>query len=265
MAGTAKRRTVNVLKDYQTWEEYIKQLFDNVRMKPPNIDKADGPPILEGEVQAALKNAKDQKALSPDGVPAEILKLIEGKNLGWLTKVFNVIYDTGVLPTEWLKSEFVTLPKKPNAWKCSEFRTIMSHLLKTFLKIIQERYKTLQYATNPANHTRKQQPEGSQEKISKNEITKLKNSEGNITSNRSELLQIVEEFYRELYKGRADIHSDPKEITQKYGVQNQGSEEIPEIDGEEIQKALTQMKNNRLAGTDSITIEVKTKNFLTFA
>jgi len=55
--------------------------------------------------------------------------------------VFNVIYDTGVLPTEWVKSEFVTLPKKNNTRKCIEFRTIslMSHLLKTFLKIIHGR------------------------------------------------------------------------------------------------------------------------------
>lgn len=153
MAGTVKRRAVNVLKDNQgrvivkkseikqTWEEYIKQLFDDVRTVPPNIDNTNGPPILEGEVQAALKNAKEQKALGPDGIPAEILKLIEGKNLRRLTKVFNVIYDTGVIPTEWLKSEFVTLPKKPNASKCNEFRTIslMSHLLKIFLKIIHSR------------------------------------------------------------------------------------------------------------------------------
>jgi len=51
-----------------------------------------------------LKHIKDQQALGPDGIPAEILKLMEGKNLGWLRRVFNVIYDTGVLPREWLKS-----------------------------------------------------------------------------------------------------------------------------------------------------------------
>lgn len=153
LAGTSRRRTVNVLEDNQgqvivekseikqTWEEYIKQLFHDVRTMPPNIDNTDGPPILEAEVQAALKNAKEQKALGPDGIPAEILKLIEGKNLKWLTKVFNKIYDTGVIPKEWLKSEFITLPKKPNARKYSEFRTIslMSHLLKIFLKIIHSR------------------------------------------------------------------------------------------------------------------------------
>ncbi|KAH1017099.1 hypothetical protein HUJ05_007814 [Dendroctonus ponderosae] len=73
----------------------------NLHKKCHPILITDGPPFLEGEVQAALKNAKDQKALGPDGIPAVILKLIEGSNLGWLARVFNVIYDMGVIPTEW--------------------------------------------------------------------------------------------------------------------------------------------------------------------
>jgi len=58
-----------------------------------------------------------------------------------LTKLFNTIYDTGHIPNDWLQSTFVAIPKKPNAKKCNEYRTIslMSHTLKIFLKVIHTR------------------------------------------------------------------------------------------------------------------------------
>lgn len=58
-----------------------------------------------------------------------------------ITELFNAIYDTGHIPEDWLLSTFVTLPKKPSAKTCEEFRTIslMSHTLKIFLKIIHNR------------------------------------------------------------------------------------------------------------------------------
>lgn len=63
------------------------------------------------------------------------------ENLAPLTELFNTIYRTGIIPTDWLTSTFITLPKKPNAKWCSDHRTIslMSHTLKMFLKIIHNR------------------------------------------------------------------------------------------------------------------------------
>lgn len=47
-----------------------------------------------------------------------------------------MLHDT--LPNDWLQSIFVTIPKKPNAKKCYEYRNISlkSHALKIFLSII---------------------------------------------------------------------------------------------------------------------------------
>jgi len=36
---------------------------------------------------------------------------------------FNKIYDIGSIPERWLASTFITLPKKPNAKSCEDFRT----------------------------------------------------------------------------------------------------------------------------------------------
>jgi hypothetical protein len=60
-----------------------------------------------------------------------------------VTNIFNKIYNFGVLPDEWLSSMFITLPKKPKAGKCEEYRAIslMSHALKIFLRIIYKRIR----------------------------------------------------------------------------------------------------------------------------
>ena len=46
-----------------------------------------------------------------------------------------------MIPTEMKHSVFITLPKKPKAMICTEFRTIrlMSHVTKLLLKLMQQR------------------------------------------------------------------------------------------------------------------------------
>ncbi|XP_030765770.1 uncharacterized protein LOC115889834 [Sitophilus oryzae] len=138
------------IKDQLTlWEQYIETLFNDQREEiTTSIKNEMGPSILKEEVQAAIKAAKDGKALGPDDLPADALKLIEEQDLGAITSLFNKIYETGMMiPREWLQSTFVTIPKKHNAKKCEEHRTIslMSHTLKIFLKVIHRRiYRKLE-------------------------------------------------------------------------------------------------------------------------
>lgn len=125
------------------WEKYIKDLFEDSRAEntTQNIMDENHLPILKSEIKYAIQNMKSGKAPGPDGVRADIMKLIEEDNLDLLTRIFNTIYKTDKIPREWLKSAFVPLPKTNNAKKCSDFRLIslMSHVLKLFLKIIHNR------------------------------------------------------------------------------------------------------------------------------
>ncbi|XP_047996924.1 uncharacterized protein LOC125234635 [Leguminivora glycinivorella] len=73
-------------KDEQgrTWEQYIEKLFydnrSNVhRENTENV--AEGPPIIKSEVLKAIKSLKDGKAVGPDGVFAELLKLLDDNNV----------------------------------------------------------------------------------------------------------------------------------------------------------------------------------------
>ena len=74
-------------------------------------------------------------------LPPEALKALDEHNIGIITSLCNIIYNSGMIPTEMKHPVFVALPKKPKAMNCTEFRTIslMSHVTKLLLKIIQQR------------------------------------------------------------------------------------------------------------------------------
>lgn len=79
----------------------------------------------------------------------------------------------------------------------------------------------------------------------------IDNKNGQTTTNKRDILQIVRNFYAELYK---------KNTTTKTGagipvIQNQGSEDIPEITQDEINNCLKDMKNNKSPGDDEISTE----------
>jgi predicted transcriptional regulator len=46
--------------------------------------------------------------------------------------------------------------------------------------------------------------------IEKREIFKFRDKNGNVTSNRQQILEIVEDFYKELYKSRQDKNNNLK-------------------------------------------------------
>uniref|UniRef100_A0A8D8SN59 Craniofacial development protein 2 n=1 Tax=Cacopsylla melanoneura TaxID=428564 RepID=A0A8D8SN59_9HEMI len=125
----------------KTWENYIKELFEDHREVIETEDVSTGQNMNILELETAIKLSKNRKALGPDNIPVEVIKLLESMGKETLLILFNNIYNTGIIPEDWLKSTFVTLPKKQNAKSCKDYRTIslMSHVLKVFLRIIHSR------------------------------------------------------------------------------------------------------------------------------
>lgn len=84
------------------WEEYVKVLFNDVRpKKPPKGDAVNesSPEITKEEVIRAIRLQKNDKAVGPDQIHAETLKLIadaDGEGLTHLTSLFNSIYQTEI-------------------------------------------------------------------------------------------------------------------------------------------------------------------------
>lgn len=149
---TFNRSGTDLLDDYgnliikeedrmKVWENYIKELFSDTREEIEIGDINSGQDINMIEIEKAISLSKKRKATGPDDIPIEIIKLMEREGKEKLVKLFNDIYNSGKIPEDWLKSTFVTIPKKHNAKRCKDYRTIslMSHVLKIFLRIIHSR------------------------------------------------------------------------------------------------------------------------------
>ena len=121
--------------------EYVGDLFADNRPPLPAPKNNEGPPILKSEVRNALNNSQSGKAAGEDGITLEMIRALEDFGVDTLTDMYNDMYSTGHIPEELLESVYITLPKKTRATECSDFRTIslMPHVFKIFLKIIQER------------------------------------------------------------------------------------------------------------------------------
>ena len=93
-----------------------------------------GFPILMEEVEIAIKEMKHGKATGVDGIPIELVKCLgEGKKE--ILSLCNLIYNEGEWPKEFMETVLLPIPKKSNAKKCKEFRTIsmISHTAKIIL------------------------------------------------------------------------------------------------------------------------------------
>lgn len=136
---------MGIEKKLERWKSYVEELYnDNRDNNFDNFEREEemsGPKITTTEVLHAIKHMKNKKASGPDEVTVDLLKLIEEDQIKLSVELFNMIYDTGIIPEEWLLSIFIPIPKKLNAKECSEHRTIslISHTLKAFLKIIHNR------------------------------------------------------------------------------------------------------------------------------
>ncbi|KAI5707314.1 hypothetical protein M8J77_000030 [Diaphorina citri] len=156
LAGLSKRNMNNNLMDehghliintedkLKVWKQYIEDLFNDDRpdMVETNITtETSGREISVAEIEYALKTSKNRKSPGPDNIPSEVYKIFGPNGLIVLKDLFNMIYDTGKIPEEWLKSIFVAIPKKASPKTCKDYRTIslMCHVLKILLKIIQQR------------------------------------------------------------------------------------------------------------------------------
>ena len=105
--------------------------------------KPEGPPIINEEVELAIKKTKKHKSPGPDEIKVEEIKSLGEFGTQKLTEIIAEIYETGEIPDNLTKSVFIALPKKSNATKCEQHRTIslMSHVTKIMLRVILSRVR----------------------------------------------------------------------------------------------------------------------------
>ena len=99
------------------------------------------PDILECEVKWALESLTTNKASGGDGIPVELFQILKDDAVKVLHSICQQTEKTQQWPQDWKRSVFIPIPKKGNAKKCSNYRTIalISHTSKVILKILQAR------------------------------------------------------------------------------------------------------------------------------
>ena len=96
------------------WSEYIEGLYNDERCPAPPISNCtECSPIIVEEVEHALKKMKKGKAAGPDDVPIELITVLQDIGVMEVTKLLNIIYNTGEIPHDLTKSLFIAIPKKP--------------------------------------------------------------------------------------------------------------------------------------------------------
>ena len=99
------------------------------------------PDILECEVKWALGSITTNKASGVNGIPVELFQILKDDALKVLHSICQQIWKTQQWTQDWKMLIFIPIPKKGNAKKCSNYRTIVliSHSSKVMLKILQAR------------------------------------------------------------------------------------------------------------------------------
>ena len=98
------------------------------------------PDILECEVKWALGSITN-KASGGDGIPVELLQILEDDAVKVLHSICQQIWNTQQWPQDWKRAVFIPISEKGNAKEYSDYRTIavISHASKVMLKILQAR------------------------------------------------------------------------------------------------------------------------------
>ena len=133
-------------EDIKRWQEYTEELYKNDLHDPDNHEGVITPThlepdILECEVRWALESITMNKANGSDGIPAELFPVLKDEGVKVLHSICQQIWKTQQWPQDWKRSVFIPIPKKGNAKKCSNYRTIVliTHTSKVMLKILQAR------------------------------------------------------------------------------------------------------------------------------
>ena len=126
------------------WQEYTEELYKKDLHDPDNHDGMIThlePDILECEVKWALGSTTMNKASGCDGIPGELVQILEDDAVKVLHELCQQIWKTQQWPRDWKRSVFIPIPKKGNAKECSNYHTIalIPHATKIMLKILQAR------------------------------------------------------------------------------------------------------------------------------
>src|SRR5688572_11401602 len=136
------------------WKEYNEDLYkkgDKPKLEDFAIEEEGqigyedrGPNLLTEEIRAAITELKSGKAAGVDDIPAEFLKVLDGRAMTKLVELCKEIYETDIWPEDFTRVVMIPIPKKNNATDCADYRTIslITRASKIVLKTLTKRLES---------------------------------------------------------------------------------------------------------------------------
>jgi hypothetical protein len=122
------------------------ELFHN-----PNEDEFEK--ITLGELEYALSSVKNGKAVGPDGLSTDLLKISIEEGLNAVVDLFNKIFESEEIPSQWYDSTIILIHKGGDKKDINKYRpiTLTSHLYKLFMRVLMNRVSDDLDANQPPN------------------------------------------------------------------------------------------------------------------
>ena len=106
------------------WPVQSQSWGDPKVLKHPPVTNTDNYPILQEEVEAAVKSLKPGKSAGVDNIPAELIQAGGETMIDALLNICSEILQTGEWPTSLPLSLVITLSKKGNLQQRQNCRTV---------------------------------------------------------------------------------------------------------------------------------------------
>ena len=147
---TRQKRNVGEKITTEEWFDHFSDVFQSDGPHPrndpsdpgdlPDVEELDGV-ITEQEVRTAIKRIKCGKACGSDKILPEMLKTAGEIVVGFLTKLFNQVFNSGIYPDKWREAIIVPVFKKGNRDSPNNYRgiSLLSLIAKCYTNILNAR------------------------------------------------------------------------------------------------------------------------------
>jgi hypothetical protein len=118
-----------------------------------NPDEEELEKITLDELEYALSSVKNGKAVGPDGLTTDLLKISKEEGLNAVVDLFNKILESEEIPSQWYDSTIILIHKGGDKKDIAKYRpiTLTSHLYKLFMRVIMNRVSDDLDANQPPN------------------------------------------------------------------------------------------------------------------
>ena len=102
--------------------------------------------IYEEDMRRAVSRLKGGKTPGVCNIMPEMLKAGGEVAIEWLVKLFNVVWERGVVPRDWTSGIIVPIHKKGSKLECTNYRgiSLLTVIEKNFAKILSEGFEGME-------------------------------------------------------------------------------------------------------------------------